>query len=160
MLGQVGVEGPLGALSLRGSKPVWHLAVASGRNAALGQRLVSWPLSKQTCPCQPARPWESDSTLRLCAPKETGGPTDTQPSQPGGLSIPGALPEGALVTLAPQAPWVLGRGRAQPGHRHGCSVPVSRAQTRPQVHHEQHLAGRTPETGAPGRTGRRRLILC
>lgn len=121
MLGQVGVEGPLGALSLTGSKPVWHLAVASGRNAALGQRLVSWPLSKQTCPCQPARPWESDSTLRLCAPKETGGPTDTQLSQPGGLSIPGALPEGPLL------PWPLGppRFRAVAGPSPGTDMAVA-----------------------------------
>lgn len=124
LLGQEGVEGPLGALSLRGSKPMWPLAVASGRNAALGQRLVSWRLSKQTCPCQQARPWESDSTLRLCAPRETGGPADTRPSQPGGLSIPRALPEGALVTLAPQGHRFPGRGRAQPRHRHGRSVHV------------------------------------
>ena len=115
--------------SASGAKPMWPLAVAFGRNAALGQCLVSWPLSKQTCPCQLASPWESDSTPRLCAPEETGGPADTRPSQPGGLSIPRALPEETLVTLAPQAPWVPGRGKAQPGHRHD-RVPVCLAHPR------------------------------
>lgn len=121
MLGQESVEGPLGVLSLRRKA-----RVASG--CGLWQECSPWSTSGELATQQTNVPLSAgqllgDSTPRLCAPEETGSPADTRPSQPGGLSIPRALPEGALVTLAPQTPWVPGRGRAQPGHRHD-RVPV------------------------------------
>lgn len=144
-----------GSASAMGSPCV--RAVASGRNLALGQRLVRGQTSKQTRACQPA-PEEPDSTPGLGAPKEMGIPT------------PRAPPERALVTPAsrapwpgykwkvppepnaPQAPWVLGRGRAPARVTDMTTAsPASRVPGPSSAAHTGTPANSTPHRGQLGR---------